>query len=161
MDVIVWFVDTSVLCNLVDVPGRANDRDELVAEFRERHERGDRFVIPVTAIVETGNLIANSTSHARPAAERFVGFLRKAIDGVSPWTINAPSWDAHYLQTLLRGASTGQPLLEWLSNGGLGEGVGMGTGDLAILCERDEFRDRGRFRDVRIWTLERVLGAYS
>lgn len=37
----------------------------------------------------------------------------------------------------------------------------MGAGDLAILVEREQFRARGAFRDIRIWTLDARLAAYS
>lgn len=155
-DVVVRFIDTSVLCNLVDVPGRNQHRDELQTEFRELVADGSvRFVIPVTSIIETGNHIANANGDRRAAAKRLQRFLEQAARDEAPWQLHAVTWDAAFLATLLDGGSTGMSLVDHLGNGT------MGTGDLAILCERDAFLARGAFDAAEIWTLERTMGAYS
>lgn len=156
MDLTVRFVDTSVLCNLVDVPGRNQRRDEVQAEFKRLVAEGrTRFVIPVTSIIETGNHIANATGDRRSAAKRLEQFLESAATGDLPWQLHAVNWDADFLAALRRGGGTGIPLVDHLGNGT------MGTGDLAILCERDAFRQRTHFLAVEIWTLEAVMAAYS
>lgn len=156
MDATVRFIDTSVLCNLVDVPGKNQHRAELQAEFKALVEAGNtRFVIPVTAIIETGNHIANAGGDRRAAAERLQRFLDSAANEDLPWQLHATTWDAEFLTALGDGAGTGMRLVDHLGNGT------MGTGDLAILCERDAFRERTNFRAVEIWTLEATMGAYS
>jgi len=40
MALTVRFIDTSVLCNLVDVPGRNQDRDRIREEFAALLEEG-------------------------------------------------------------------------------------------------------------------------
>lgn len=152
---VVVFLDTSVLCNIVDVPGKNQDRDDVLARFERRALAGELFIIPVTAIVETGNHIANATGDRRAAAERLIELLGHAVDDDAPWQLHAVTWDAGFIRALCAGASTGQPLLDLLGNGQ------MGTGDVAILCERDAFRERTSFDRVEIWTLERVLGSYA
>lgn len=150
------FVDTSVLCNLVDVPGRNQHRDEVQAEFRSLVEEGrTRFVLPVTAIVETGNHIANADGDRRSAAERLERLLAQAAREEAPWRLHATTWDAEFLAALRSGAGTAMSMVDHLGN------ATMGTGDLAILCERDEFRARTSFRQVEVWTLENTLAAYS
>jgi hypothetical protein len=151
----VLFIDTSVLCNLVDVPGRNQHRDRVRAEFAQLIDGGVRFILPVTAVIETGNHIANAAGDRRAAAERLAALLREAARSTAPWQLHAVTWDAGFLGALLNGDGTGQPLVDLLGNGQ------MGTGDVAILCERDLFRERTRFDDVGIWTLESTLGAYS
>lgn len=149
------FVDTSVLCNLVDVPGRNQQRDEVMAEFRRLITEGTRFVIPVTAVVETGNHISQAAGDRRAAAATLVRFLEQAAASESPWQLHAVTWDARFLAALRAGGGTGQSLIDLLGS------AQMGTGDVAILCERDEFRSRTNFREVGIWTLERILTSYS
>lgn len=155
-DVTVRFIDTSVLCNLLDVPGRNQHREAVQAEFRALVEEGrTRFVIPVTTVIETGNHIANAAGDRRGAAERLQRLLDRAVDEDAPWQLHAVTWDAGFLAALRAGDGTGMPLVDHLGNGT------MGTGDLAILCERDAFRARTDFRAVEIWTLEANLAAYS
>lgn len=152
----MWFVDTSILCNLIDVPGRNQRRDEVQKLFEELVREGStRFVIPVTTVIETGNHIANARGDRRAAAARLNRFLELAASEDPPWQLHAVTWDADFLEALRRGDGTGLPLLDHLGNGT------MGTGDLAILCERDAFRERTHFTEVKIWTLEAHLAAYS
>lgn len=156
VDLTVRFIDTSVLCNLVDVPGRNQDREAVQAEFKALVEgRTTHFVIPVTTIIETGNHIANAVGDRRAAAERLQRFVDQAARDEAPWQLHAITWDARFLAELRSGAGTGMPLVDHLGNGT------MGTGDLAILGERNAFRMRTSFRSVEIWTLEHTLAAYS
>jgi hypothetical protein len=55
----VEFVDTSVLLNILDVPGKNQDRQHVVEELREKTARGVQLIIPVSAVIETGNHITN------------------------------------------------------------------------------------------------------
>ena len=156
MELTVRFVDTSVLCNLLDVPGRNQHRDEIRAEFEALVREGStRFVIPVTTVIETGNHIANADGDRRAAAERLDRLLAQAARDDAPWQLHAVTWDARFLDALRAGASTGSTMVDHLGN------ATMGTGDLAILCERDEFLRRSSFRSAEVWTLEATMAAYS
>jgi len=152
----VWFVDTSVLCELLDVPGRASCPEETRCELRRRLEAGDRFVLPVTAVIETGNHIANvKTGDRRAAAERFVRLVRDAIDEATEATaIFGATWDETFLTRLCEGASTGEPFVDLAGSGR------MGAGDVAILVEAEQLARRVHW-PVKVWTLEAVLGAYG
>lgn len=151
----VLFIDTSVLCNLIEVPGRNQHATQVKDEFRRLVHAGTRFVIPITTVIETGNHIANASGDRRAAAERLVALLELAETGTVPWQLHEISWDGEFLAQLRSGAATGQPLVDLLGN------AQLGTGDVAILCERDAFRDRTDFTSVGIWTLERTLAAYA
>ncbi len=54
----VWFVDTSIFANLLDVPGRAQQRDRVRREQREWAAARCGLVLPVATVIETGNHIA-------------------------------------------------------------------------------------------------------
>lgn len=151
----VAFIDTSVLCNLVRVPGRDQHSERITTEFAERAGQGELFVIPVTAVIETGNHIAQATGDRRAAADRLVGLLRAAMAESTPWKLNAATWDDRFLTELCAGNGTGQGLVDLLGNGQLG------TGDVAILTERDQFRARTDFAAVSVWSLDQGLAAYS
>lgn len=153
----VVFVDTSVLLNIVQVPGKDQDYEQVVEELRDRVERGEELVLPVTAVVECGNHVAQikgAHDDRFAAAGRFVNVLRAVRDGEAPWTFNQTEWDGEYWSALIGGAGTGEPLEELLNRG-------IGTGDVAILAERETYRRRTGLQDVRIWTLDVGLSAYS
>lgn len=153
----VTFIDTSVLCELIEVPGKSQLAAAVQAEFTSRDEQGERFVIPVTAVIETGNHIAHASRDRRSAAQKLVRLLRMAQTGEVPYVLNEVSWDGQFLDSLCLGDSTEQSLIDLAGNGL------MGAGDVAILVERDRFvADSGYARrDVRIWTLEAVMGSYA
>lgn len=153
----VTFIDTSVLCELLEVPGKSQRSAEVQAELVVREAGGERFVIPVTAVIETGNHIAQAARDRRAAAERMVRLLRAARGSEVPYIFNELSWDDELLDALCRGDSTEQTFVDLAGNGL------MGAGDVAILVERDRFVARTGYsrQEVRIWTLEAVMGAYA
>lgn len=71
----VEFIDTSVFCHIIAVPGRSSEEDTKAfgEEFVRRHaQEGVRFVLPITTIIETGNFIQPCTTGRREAAEATV-----------------------------------------------------------------------------------------
>jgi len=149
----VWFVDTSVLCELLEVPGKCGQTEAIRVTARERTARGDRFVLPITAVIESGNHISNAAGRA--AAELFVKLIDAVRDGRESWALNEVTWDSDFLGDLTAGSMTGQSFVDLAGNRQLG------SGDVAILVERERFKARGAFTDVRVWTLDKKLEAYS
>jgi hypothetical protein len=150
----VTFIDTSVLCELLQVPGRCAQHEQIRTEFVLRSDQGERFVVPITAVIETGNHIAQAGGNRRDAAKRFVAFLGAAGSAEAPFTVHRMSWDDQFLNELCDGNATGQAFID-LANGG------MGAGDVAILVERDRFKRDSVYTDVRVWTLDLALGAHG
>jgi hypothetical protein len=151
----VTFVDTSVLCELLQVPGKCQQHQDVRDEFERRIDAGEQFVIPITAVIETGNHIAQAgAGDRRAAADRFCKLLEAARSGESPFAVHEPSWDDAFLSELCGGNATGEPFVDLAGSGR------MGAGDVAILVERDRFRAGSAYIDVDIWTLEAILGAY-
>jgi hypothetical protein len=153
----VWFVDTSVLCELLEVPGKSSAAVVLQARAtaKDRTDAGNLFILPVTAVIETGNHICNAATGRREAAERFVTLIRGVQNGDLPWALHEVSWDAAFLEAICAGSMTKQPFVDLAGN------QLMGAGDVAILAERERFKSRSAFADVRIWTLDGRLAAYS
>lgn len=54
----VILVDTSVLLNILNVPGLNQDHEAIMDEFEELVESGVNLLLPVGAVFETGNHIA-------------------------------------------------------------------------------------------------------
>ena len=90
----IVIVDTSVLLNILDVPGRNQRRGEVLAELERLIDASNHLFIPMAAIVEVGNHITQLGNGAlrRASAERFIAEVRKALADEAPWKpINFPS----------------------------------------------------------------------
>jgi hypothetical protein len=154
------FIDTSVLLNLLDVPRKNSDRDEAVTEFKRlAKDVTVVLIIPVTAVIETGNHIAQLADGGlrRDRAARLCQWLRHALDGTSPWGLSRAEWDDAALGRLIEGHAHLPTLPELASQG-------VGAGDAAILHERQRFLERVEVPSgqlVRIWTYDHGLGSYA
>jgi len=151
----VIFIDTSVFCNLIPVPGRAQDEAHVRGELKTRLERGDQFILPITAVIETGNFIAqlHDGGQRRATASTFEAILRLVCNDQAPWILHDVSWNRPFLERFLDGAETGQAYVGHAQNK-------VGAGDLCILTERAEYVQRTRVR-TEIWTLDGALGAHN
>ena len=150
----IRFVDTGVLTNLVPVPGRCQDRERVVEEYKKHHAAGTSLVLPVTAVIECGNFVAQVARDRRRTAETFTALLRAVTSDRTPWMFNEATWSRDYWQMLVEGAATGSTLTDLLSRK-------IGTGDISVLVEREEFKTRTQIDDVGIWSLDTALTAYS
>ena len=149
-------VDTSVLCELLEVPGLCSRPKEVQEEFRQRLRSKERLVLPVTAVIETGNHIAQVKSgDKRSAVARFASLLEETLRGEGPFVLTEASWDTAFVAELFRGDSTGQSLSEHALN------AGLGAGDLAILVERDRLLASSAYTEAFVWSLDRRLLAFN
>lgn len=150
----VTFIDTSVLCELLKVPGRSSEEQstELAEEMDIRRAEGERFVIPITTIIETGNHIAQCGPDSRRVAERLVRLLRMAVSGDAPWTVLETRFGADFLASLCDGDSTGERYEDLAARK-------VGAGDIALLVERDQFRTSTAVTRTSVWTLDGGLDA--
>lgn len=101
----VEFVDTSVLLNILDVPGKNQDRQRVVGELGEKDARGVQLIIPVSAVIETGNHITNlPDGHSRRiCAQRFEKVLGAVARGELPWALHQLDWGDRFLEKLCVG----------------------------------------------------------
>lgn len=143
----IVIVDTSVLLNIMCVPGRNQHQGTVLHRLGELVEAGDHLFIPMAAIVEVGNHIAQvkNGAHRRAAAERFVKEVRSALLDEAPWKpINFPS---------------NQHVLSWLDAFPDSATHGIGMGDLSIKKEWEELCRRHRMSRVWVWTLDGDLAS--
>lgn len=152
----VYFIDTSVFCNILPVPGMDQARDQMLEELKTR-KREATLILPVTTIIETGNHIATKVSaggERRAAAARFVGVLQLVSEGKAPWTLHQFTWNREVLLDLINGVGSGKPLHVHAEEK-------VGAGDLAILAEMRAYKARVQTADVAVWSLDAALSAYG
>jgi len=152
----VTLVDTSVLCELLQVPGKSSPgrTPVVLAEADERWSAGERFVIPVTAVIETGNHIAQADGNRYDAADRLVRLLELAVSGQSHWRVLQTHLGAEFLSALCAGDSTGQSLQALAA-------ARVGAGDVAILVERDQLLAGSAVGSVQVWTFDEGLATHA
>ena len=141
----IVIVDTSVMLNIMDVPDRNQHKHAMLDRLGTPIENGDHLFIPMAAIVEVGNHIANVKSGAqrRTAAEQFVKEVRRALADEAPWKpINFPS---------------NQEVGSWLDAFPDSATQGMGMGDLSIKKEWEALCRRHPLSRVWVWTLDNDL----
>jgi hypothetical protein len=156
MTATVTMVDTSVLCELLQVPGKSDPARsaDVRAEVDRRWREGEHFVIPITTVIETGNHIAQADGNRYEVARRLVALLRIAVSEESHWRVLQTRLGAEFLTALCDGDSTGQSL-EALA------AARVGAGDVAILVERDQFLSATAIRRVQVWTFDEGLAAQA
>jgi hypothetical protein len=153
----VLFIDTSVLCEIVAVPGKSQRPDEVARVLEEYETAGIQLVLPIATVIETGNHIAQAVDGQarRSCAERFCNLLRATATGRAPWVLHSVSWDERMIRLLCDGLPTTGSFVDLA-----GAGV-LGTGDLSILAESELFAARTAHLEVGVWTHDEKLSAYA
>ncbi len=72
----ISIIDTSVFLNLLDVPNRNGEREQVYQAFSEYVELGATFILPMATIIETGNHIAR-TEMVEPGEQLHNAFVNK------------------------------------------------------------------------------------
>ena len=154
----VVFLDTSVLLNILAVPRKDGDRATVVPRFKQLARDGATLIIPIAAVVEVGNHLAQlSGKERREPAKVFADMLRSSLRGKAPWVVSGASWDVDFLEQLVDG-HPGRPGLVDLCQ------QGVGTGDGSILLEVERYRQRSDLPSalpVELWSLDAGLQAWS
>ena len=154
----VEFVDTSVLVEVLDVPGRNGNRARIMRDLKRKQREKIQLVLPVATIIETGNHITHIAEGwaRRRCAQTFAGMLELCSQGEAPWVLYAASWDGEMLTALCEGARTQMTLVDHAV------GQMLGSGDLSILAERDRYRRRvSKGTVVRVWTEEEHMNQWA
>lgn len=151
---VVTFVDTSVLRELLGPP-LGGEPQRVKAELSARVHSGQQFVLPVTAVIETGNAIGRATNgdDRRRLAGAFREVLLTALGPSPPWILNGAQWDRASIEMLI-GSVNSEPF----------EGLvqrGISVGDLAVLTEAQQYAQRVDHIAVKIWTLDAELRALA
>lgn len=144
----IWIVDTSIFCNILNVPGKNQSREEIIEGFEKGIMDGDKFFLPYVVLVETGNHIAQLNGNLKfTIAKEFVTMVEKAIKGLTPFTaLKFPEKE---------------DLLQWIAGFPEKSGAGIGFGDYSIIQDWEEQKRKFQSYSVRIWSLDEALRGYE
>lgn len=145
---IIWIIDTSVFLNVLDVPNFNQDRTTILVEFEERIKAKHTFLLPYSAILETGNHIVQVNGDQKYIfAQKFATQVSKAIEGTSPWkTMSFPEKSS---------------VLEWLQDFPNSAKQGQGFGDHSIVKEWEKQKTLFSAYSIRIWSTDTHLQGYQ
>ena len=145
----IVIVDTSVFLNVLDVPGFNQDREADLSRFNDFIEAGASLLLPIAAIFEAGNHIAQLASgqRRRRYAEAFRDRVREALAGQAPWTpIRLPD---------------DRELVDWLDSFPDSAMRRAGMGDLSIVKAWERTCVQHPARRVSIWSHDQHLAGYD
>ena len=142
-------LDTSVLCEVLEVPNRHQSQAAIGQELRRKIQADEWLLLPMISILETGNHIGQNGDgrQRRETAERFVRFVEQALAGKAPFT-PTPFFEPESLLAWLR------EFPDWAMRS-------RGLGDLTIFQEFHRQRALHRKRRVYIWSLDEHLSSYD
>lgn len=113
----VLIIDTTILCVYLEVPGKdtcGTDNDKWNKErvdqlLRKEEKESTTFVLPLAAIIETGNHITQASLKRYEMAQALAEIMAKAADATTPWaafTHQSGLWEAEELKKLAAEWST-------------------------------------------------------
>ncbi len=145
----ILLIDTSVLLNVLNVPGRNQHHEKVMGQFEAHLKASATLLLPLGAVIETGNHIAHIADgrQRRRYAEIFVREVKAAVEGNAPWkTMHAPDAAevAGWIESFPEAAMRGQ-----------------GIADLSIVKAWERTCEQfPRFR-VMVWSLDQHLLSYD
>lgn len=145
----VAIVAPSIFCEFLNIPNMNSSKEEVFKEFERLVSNDTSFLLPMAAVYETGNHIAQLPDgrNRRRFAQSFVKQVQKAINGDAPWQIIQ-------VPTI---AEIGM----WLSQFPDGAMQGVGMGDISIIKEWEKAIKRTPYIRVFIWSLDKDLMGYD
>lgn len=145
----ILVMDTSIVLELLNVPKHNEHHKQVARDFERYVGRKATFVLPMAAIAEVGNHIADlpNGDDRRRAARRFVTAIREAIDGEAPWQ-PARFPDA-------------RDILDWLDGFPDGASRGEGFSDQSIIQEWHRQCLLHPLSHVKVWAQDQKLVGYD
>lgn len=146
----VRFIDTSVMLNLLEVPGKCADSQMIKEEFRQIIKNNETLILPIATVIETGNHIAHISngSSRRTIASKFGEFLKKTAEREAPWQLYGIELDKEGLLYLA----------EHIEEYAIRQ---VGVGDMSIIYAYEQYKSNtpgiGR---IMIWSTDTHLQGY-
>lgn len=148
----VYFVDTSVLCNLLQIPNMDSEREEVKKRFMDiSSDNCSIFIVPIAVIIETGNHISHIADGnvRRAKAEELSDIINKSVQRRSPWN--------YYGKELTQDdvTSLSEKFVNYASSA-------IGMGDLSIINAYEKYKEEiPAIGHIEIWATDKHLSGYS
>lgn len=153
----ICLIDTSIFLNILNVPNRNNEREQVLDQYLEYIELECSFIIPMATVIETGNHIAQNGDGniRRKVAQLFVDTLEKTFTGEAPFRIS--EWLSQYE---IRAWLTEFPSHAQRNKSPTKTAEGTSFGDLSIIKEFEQNCTKFPMSEIFIWSLDDDLQIY-
>ena len=154
----VWLIDTSVYLNVLNIPGKNQACEAVLNAFATGRDAGDRYLLPMATIWESGNHIARlpDGNQRRSYASRLVEDVAEALAGRAPYV---PTYFPDRETFLLWLRAFPDAASRNKAADKTREGVSLA--DLSLIKEWEQTCARNPMRRVCIWSLDSDLAAYD
>lgn len=146
----VRFIDTSIMTNLLGVPGKCDKRNQVLQEWQQVLNANETLIMPIATIIETGNHIAHIASGEvrRTVTLRFQQFLQKTAESKAPWTLYGNALDKEQIKYIA------EHMEEFTREK-------VGIGDMTIIYAYEKYlNEQPAIGTVMIWSADEHLSAY-
>lgn len=147
----VHIIDTSILCNILDLPFMSQDRQVVMQELTAlQKDKQQVLILPLAAIIETGNHIAHIADGniRRNRAEKMAELIKKTVKDEAPWTYYGKEFEREDLLEISK-AVVDHAVRE------------IGVGDLSIIQVYKKYKENvPAVGSIRVWSLDHHLQAY-
>jgi hypothetical protein len=154
----IVLLDTSIYLNVLDVPGRNQEREQVFNVFEERVRCDDLFLLPMATIWETGNHISRleNGSMRRKYAQILAANVQSALNGEAPFRATYFPESSVFAEWLRSFPDTAQ---RNKSHDKTNEGTSLS--DHSIIKEWERMRALNPMSRVLVWSLDSDLAAYD
>jgi len=154
----IVLLDTSVYLNVLDVPGRNQQREDVFNHFELRAKSGDHFLLPMATIWETGNHISRLSTGTlrRQYSLQLAENVQAALNGEAPFRTTYFPDSSVFAQWL-----NAFPDFAQRNKSPEKTTEGVSLSDLSIIKEWEQTRDRHSMSRVLIWSLDSDLAAFD
>ena len=154
----IILLDTTVYLNVLDIPGRNQDRQNVLDDFQIRVQNNDHFLLPMATIWEAGNHVSRLANGALryQYAYLLAENVQAALNGETPYRATYfpdKCVFAAWLKTFPDYAQRNK------SPDKTNEGISFS--DLSIIKEWEQTYARHALSRVLIWSLDSDLAAYD
>lgn len=145
----VNFMDTSVMLELLNIPGKSSHHDEINKEYLMLSYQEDAFVLPLATLIETGNHIAHVSDGnlRRIIASKFSELIKMGIHAENGWNI-----DPEVPLTIL------ESIIQKFPDQAM---TGVGLGDMSIIAQFENYwNNKQPIGIMRLWSMDTHLQGY-
>ncbi len=148
----VRFIDTSIMCNLLEIPNMCADKERVKKEWEEVLKNKETLIMPLATIIETGNHIAHIADGNGDAryriTKKFKEYLEKTAESKAPWTLYGNALEQKEIKYIAEHLEQFLPMR-------------TGIGDMTIIYAYEKYlAEEPAIGTIMIWSMDEHLASY-
>jgi hypothetical protein len=151
----ILILDSSILCVLLDIPGKNDCTGSIkwthkleATEIAQREKDGWYFVLPIACVIEAGNHITHCNGDRFQLATQLVKMINSSLSRTTPWISFSESFNIWHTDNV-----------QWLENWPKDAAAQLSIADRTISLIADNYSLKGD--EVEIFTCDEQLKSYE